>query len=313
MAKKRNNSEPSGHEPADAPPAGANAGEARRDTATRRTPAPTKMNLGRRLARPRDDYDEEDEDRAEDSDGVLEAHEVYDVDEDDEDEEFVTPELPPEVVPNDNPDLLAFLRGTVAQGVASPSLADQLREWEDPRADAVQELCTPRPILPDPWRPIWEPFTLVASGQWYARLTSSRVVARAYGSTPLHGFLSAYGKPEAVRAHRASGPTAKSVLDAVEQCRLRLVLTLFGLKAEELEAPPDDSPQARIARLAYSLRAVGRRAVSRVCRVIRAEPELGRALSSALLKDRYDRGLWEMVMDELNPDWRDGVAFPTAP
>lgn len=154
---------------------------------------------------------------------------------------------------------------------------------------------------------------MVASGQWYARLTSSGVVARAYAGTVLHRFLSAYAKPEAVLAHRAGGPTAKSVLDAVEQCRLRLLLTLFGLKAEELDAQWDDSPSARAARLAHSLRAVGRRAVSRVCRVIRAEPELGRDLSDALLKDRNGRGLWAMVIDELDPNWRDGVAFPTAP
>lgn len=319
LAKKRNNSQPSGRTPADAPPTNADPGGGRHDTATRR--APVTKYTGTGIARPADDDDpldapdlrdagdELDQDESERGGDIRLVTDDYDVDEDDH---FVVSELPPEVVASDDPELRAFLRAAHGSGDAPLPLADKLREWGDPRDDAVQELCAPRPILPPARYSLWEPFTMVASGQWYARLTSSGVVARAYAGTALHAYLSAYGKPEAVRIHPAGGPTSKSVLDAVEQCRLRLVLTLFGLEAGELEARPDDSPRARVARLARSLRAVGRRAVAHVCRAVRAEPELGRGLSIALSKDRNGRGLWEMVVNTLNPDRRGEVALPAA-
>lgn len=56
-------------------------------------------------------------------------------------------------------------------------------------------------------------------------------------------------------------------------------------------------------------RRTGRKAVPRVCGVVSADPELGRAVLQRLTKGANNQELWEVLMDGLNPDWRHDVAL----
>ena len=218
-------------------------------------------------------------------------------------------ELPPEVVPNDDSELLAFLRTAVKEKASPLALADWLQDRDDPRAPLVQELLAPQPVIPaDPLMRV-HCFSMVSSPQWWAVLQFSRVVVTPYPGTLLFEFLLARGEHQAVVRLNRDRRTPESIRAAFERCRLRLELALFDTTEADMKATRTDPLAARVGRLVRSLRRSGPRAVERVCDEAAASPELGAALVRALSHNEKDHRLWEAVMNRLNPGWRTAVAL----
>ncbi len=196
-----------------------------------------------------EDDDDDNDDNEEVKPTTVEFKGIDD-DEDDEDDEL---ELPPEVVSNDDPEILAFLRTAVQEKVAPLPLADWLKDRDDPRAPLVQELVAPRPIVPVKavmWNGL---FSMVSAPTWRGTLQPSRVVITTYPGTLLSGFLSSRGQDEAeVRLSRDR--THEGILAAFERCRMKLVLALFDTTEADLRTTNADPLAARVARLVRSLR-----------------------------------------------------------
>jgi len=272
------------------------------------TPAPAAGGPRPTVAPPIPAQDGEEDDALEEDGSDLDDEEDEDEDDEDDAEDEVGESAPPLTVPNDSPEVRGLLRGMLTDCAAGPTLADYLTERNDPRDECVLLLVTAQiliPPCPPPWN--YDVFA-VATTQWYAKVQQSRLKVWAYYHTPLSQALERWGGKEklgryyvATRAP-SGGWTPETVVAAVDRVRRRIIFGLFGTTEEEVRCPAEKLRALRIRRLVRLSRQRG--GIADVCAAVEGDLELREALLTELAKNDRDRGVWDAVMDRLNPGWR---------
>ena len=145
-------------------------------------------------------------------------------------------------VRDDDPDLLALLRGAPADPTAVLGLADWLAERADPRADPVRQLGTSQPVLPVARPDRAHDYPMVAAPEWSASLRPTGVTARVYPGTVVHAMVTRFIRPVADVRVPADRQSREALLRACEQCRLKFLAAVFGLTVRDLKGWSGECP-----------------------------------------------------------------------
>jgi hypothetical protein len=199
-------------------------------------------------------------------------------------------------VPDDHPDLVAFLYGTTRDAGVIGIFSDFLRDRDDGRADLVADLATPG-MIPDCTPGRDEAIPLVPGRDWYAVRRPNGVRGRVYPGTRLAGaILAATGEEDAggwdgspyrfehrISRERQSPARVRAALDC---CRGRFLFRLFGTCRLGVIALRSLHTRGGVADVQYTLRRVNPAAGARWLRD---------------LMDRDPRRFRAILADELMP------------
>jgi hypothetical protein len=222
-------------------------------------------------------------------------------------------------VPNYDPELCTFLV-QLSQAPGDLDLykvfADKLADWSDSRETLVRDLATPAVS------PVWPstvsgfPAPIVAARGWAASFRGSRVHAAVYPRSALHDVITEATRDDgrAWPRHRpatvaearlpAKGRTTESLMGAVDDCRLRLLLAIFGTAPNKLacfQVLRTSSDMEEVKDVLYGRQAVDTlRWLNSLYKCDRARFSL---VLRALLEDPRLRHLGCMAMSAVEPEW----------